>query len=287
MFFSIIISTFNRLTLLESCLVSVQLAINRAKHFPVEVIITDDSNNEDSMKLVQEDFPNFSYIKGEQKGPAANRNNGASKAVGKWLIFFDDDVIVKEDILTKYAELINSTQAEVFEGAIHPSDLTMMKKDMSECPVNINGNCFWSANFCIRADVFRKVNGFDERFTIAAQEDQDIYIRLKKYFIIYFAKDAIVTHPVRIISFKQKVFNIFRGVENWYLLETKHHKQSAKRFLKVSVSLIYSHLRAAFLNMKDLKLKSCLFSIFWIFSGLPFYFLLWVKSLVYKNEAYE
>lgn len=287
MFFSIIISTYNRPTLLKSCLVSVQSAITKADHISVEVIITDDSNNEDSVNLVQQHFPNFFYGKGAQRGPAANRNCGASKAVGKWFIFFDDDVIVKDDILIEYAALIHSIQAEVFEGAIYPSDFKMMKKDMSECPVNITGNCFWSANFCIRSDIFKQVNGFDERFTIAAQEDQDLYIRLKKHFTISFAKDAIVIHPVRIISLKQKIFNIFRGVDNWYLLETKHHEQSAKRFLKVSFSLIFSYLRATVLNINDLKLKSAFFSIFWILSGLPYYFLLWIKNSVYKNEVYE
>lgn len=287
MLFSIIISTFNRPTLLKSCLLSVELAIRNASHISIEVIVTDDSISDDSMELVVHFFPNYYYVRGPRKGPAANRNNGASKAKGEWLVFFDDDVIVNSNILRKYAELTNSSHVEVFEGAIHPSDFKMMKKDMSECPVNINGNCFWSANFCIKSNLFRQVNGFDERFTIAAQEDQDLYIRLQKNASINFAQDAIVIHPVRIASLSKKLRGIFAGVDNWYLLETKHHKQSIKRVLQVSLHLVYAHIRGTLLNIRDLKIKSAFFSFFWLLNGLPYFLLLSIKDYYTKKTVYE
>jgi glycosyltransferase involved in cell wall biosynthesis len=115
-------------------------------------------------------------VEGPKKGPAANRNKGAQTAKGKWLVFIDDDCLPDKELLLEYEKSIESNPAvKAFEGAIFPDNWELLKKDMAECPINIHGGYFWSANVCINKEIFFKINGFDEDFILAAQEDQLLY----------------------------------------------------------------------------------------------------------------
>jgi GT2 family glycosyltransferase len=164
-----------------------------------EVIISDDGHGYPAEPFCRENYPWVRYTHGPQRGPAANRNNGANLAKGEWLVFTDDDCLPEPGWLQAYADALQQYPAcKAFEGAILPDDWELLKKDMAECPVNTEGGCFWSANITISAELFRTVKGFDEQFKIAAQEDQDIFLQLKKHTCIPFHSNAVVVHPVRI-----------------------------------------------------------------------------------------
>ena len=44
--------------------------------------------------------------------------------------------------------------------------------------------------------LFAELNGFDQRFRIAAHEDQDLFLRIKKHTVVPFIAEAAVSHPV-------------------------------------------------------------------------------------------
>ncbi|MEI6523511.1 MAG: glycosyltransferase family A protein [Bacteroidota bacterium] len=275
MLFSIIIPTCNRNEQLGKCL---SLLINQVVISDYEIIVTDDSTDDIAKQFIKKKYSFVNWVSGPKKGPAANRNNGAKHARGEWLLFLDDDIIPANNLLESYYYAIRSFDGVfAFEGAIIPDNEKLLKLDMSECPINLHGGCFWSANICIRRDVFFELDGFDEQFKFAAQEDQDFFIRFIKKYKYEFVVKAFVIHPVRFISFRNKLFGIKKGITNWYLLETKHNYQSIGRVLKTSIYLIYSHLRGCYKNLLSLKFKSTLFSFIWIFVGMPIYLYLVVQ----------
>jgi len=189
MLFSVIIPTCNRNDLLEKCLHNLAPEFQTFDVSDFEVIVTDDSSTGDAKQLIVRMFPWVKWVEGPQKGPAANRNNGARHGTGKWLLFIDDDCAPEKDILNEYKDAIGQHPGCLaFEGAILPDDWEMLKKDMTECPVNTEGGYFWSANVCIETETFKRIDGFDENFLIAAQEDQDIFIRLKELTQVKFFK---------------------------------------------------------------------------------------------------
>src|SRR5580704_4187860 len=59
--------------------------------FLYEVIVSDDGIGADA--LIRTNFPWATYFQGPRRGPAANRNFGASQATGTWLLFLDDDCV--------------------------------------------------------------------------------------------------------------------------------------------------------------------------------------------------
>lgn len=197
MLFSIIIPTCNRPDLLQLCLNEIKPFIQKFPEQEYEVIVSDDSVNELSRTMMAAKFPQFIWLKGPQRGPAANRNNGACKAMGKWLIFLDDDCEPSQILLLEYAKAINHNPFTfVFEGAIScPRDFL---HSMETAPINENGGCLWSCNFCINKELFFEIGGFDTMFIYPHLEDVDFHKRIIQKHEICFVREAFVIHPPRI-----------------------------------------------------------------------------------------
>lgn len=221
--FSVIIPTFNRPEFLKECLKRLAPGRQSIESYLFEVIVTDDGKEGVSEIVCAQEFPFVRYTYGPGKGPAANRNHGAALARGEWFLFTDDDCLPDSDWIKSYIHAIEKfpgTQA--FEGAILPDDPKLLKKDLAECPVNENGGCFWSANIMISSFLFRRLGGFDEQFKIAAQEDQDLLLRIKMYTLPVFIKQSVVIHPVRIVSLIEQLKTVSIRMQNWIIYYDRH-----------------------------------------------------------------
>lgn len=196
-FFSVVIPTFERPEDLKNCLNSLDKAKQKDSP-PYEVIVTDDSLNEECKNLVLNEFPSVSWGEGKKNGPAGNRNAGVARARGKWIIFIDDDCIAQPEYLSVYFNTIQANKkVEVLEGRIFPN---RPRRTWAEgCPTNENGGMFWTSNLCVEKSVFKKLGGLDEQFEVA-YEDVDFARRLKeKGFNTLFVYEAAVCHPWRTV----------------------------------------------------------------------------------------
>lgn len=225
--------------MLEKCLLSIQNQHIEIETF--EVIISDDGEN---AKKLQTQFPNFVFVKGPQKGPAANRNNGVKFAKGEWLVFIDDDVIADPHLLQNfYHSVKNSEDSSAFEGAILPE--RPYNPATEDCPVNEAGGRFWSANIVIQRKLFTRIDGFDERYPFAALEDQDIYFRLLQETKIPFIKSAFVTHPIREKYFLRQIKFATKIYPIWLYHARKHR---VRLIFKFDRDILISHIRFYTLN---------------------------------------
>ena len=194
--FSIIIPTFNRNDLLNRCLLHL-IPEFQTTICPYEVIVSDDSIDDNAKELILKNFPWVKYISGPKTGPASNRNNGAKYAMGEWIIFLDDDCIPGKDWISSYeiAKKINP-KFLVLEGKTI-ADRERKRFD-EEAPVNLEGDNLWSCNFAIQKELFFSLSGFDEGFPYAAMEDTDFQCRVKFKNQILFVPNALVIHPWRL-----------------------------------------------------------------------------------------
>lgn len=224
MFFSVVIPTCNRVDSLSNCINSLMPDKQRFDQAEYEIIVTDDGNSDNTRLFLGNHFPTVKWVKGPSRGPAANRNNGARAAIGKWLIFIDDDVTACDDLLNNYKKaILQYKDILAFEGAIFPDNWSKIKGIFSECPVNTEGGCFWTANVCILKSFFIGLSGFDEDYTMAAQEDQDFYLKIKRYFIPQFVAKAIVIHPVRKITKLHFLIRYKSRIDNYIIYINKNH----------------------------------------------------------------
>lgn len=196
---SVIIPTCNRNYFLEKCLECLDPKVQALDESKYEVIVTDDSKLQQAKYFIEKNFDWVKWIAGPQKGPAANRNNGAKNATGEWLVFIDDDCLPNKSLLKTYETAIRSNKKiSVFEGCIKAN--REQQSLAEECPVNETGNYLWSCNFMISKKTFlNDLNGFDEKFPYAAMEDVELDYRLNKNKIEkVFVKEAFVIHPWRL-----------------------------------------------------------------------------------------
>ncbi|MDT8412406.1 MAG: glycosyltransferase [Vicingaceae bacterium] len=262
---SVIIPTCNRKELLKKCLDALSADNQEVNSFEYEIIVSDDSKNNETEKFITQDFPRIQYVKGPQKGPATNRNFGATKATGEWLIFIDDDCIPEKTLLNSYINAFKKNEHQVFEGKIIADRERKYYTD--EAPLNLNGGKMWSCNIAINKKLFEQLNGFEENFPFAAMEDVELHYRIsQKNIPIIFLPDAAVIHPWRphpgfsIISKRQKSL--------LYLI-AKHPELKRKHNFKWFITSIKNNLA---LHFKFFKVKDIPFVTLRNFLMLLLYF---------------
>lgn len=120
-------------------------------------------------------------------GPATARNAAAAQATGDLLAFVDADVVVAPDALPGMCGVLETERelAGIF-GAydrcpLEPNFMSQYK-NLSHAYVHETGSAvastFWAGLGAIRADVFRTIGGFDERFRRPSVEDIELGYRL-------------------------------------------------------------------------------------------------------------
>jgi glycosyltransferase involved in cell wall biosynthesis len=197
MLLSIVIPTYKRHEILGLCLKQLTPEIQKLSADSFEVIVSDDGFGEESQTLLKRDYPWAIHNRGPQKGPAANRNSGASIARGEWLIFLDDDCQPEPGFLSGYVEAIQKNpNYSIFEGRTLPDRPRATLAE--ESPVNAHGGYLWSCNFLIKRKLFFEVGGFCELYPYACMEDVDFREQLTKRDLKFlFVPEACVIHPWR------------------------------------------------------------------------------------------
>jgi cellulose synthase/poly-beta-1,6-N-acetylglucosamine synthase-like glycosyltransferase len=176
---SVIVPYFGPPDGLTSCL----LALRASSHDAFEVIPVDDGS-----RIAIEGVPNLVRLD-RRSGPAAARNAGAAWACGGILVFIDADVVVNPDTVARFEGTLDVTGADAVQACYtYPGGganaATRFLEDFQEYKADgIRGDAIGTLRggcFAVRAELFRSVGGFDERFTEPSQEDTDLGWRIAK-----------------------------------------------------------------------------------------------------------
>ena len=189
---TVVIPTRNRVEPLIRCLE--QLVPYVRNESGCEIIVSDDGDAQQTAAKLGAGLADVRVVQGPQRGPAANRNYGASQGTGDLIVFLDDDCLPEKDLIAVYRQAsVEHEEIGVFEGRISAIGTAAGFADSS--PVNETGGSLWSCNFAVRRKVFEAIGGFDERYPFPAMEDVDIRVRLLKVAKIRFQQNARVHHP--------------------------------------------------------------------------------------------
>jgi len=151
-----------------------------------EVLIAADGAVEDCGSLAESWGAQVVIVRGP-RGPAVARNRAAALASGDVLAFVDADVVAAPDALPGMCALLAAEPglAGVF-GAydLCPRERNFMSqyRNLSHAYVHEMGRpqawTFWAGLGAVRADAFRAIGGFDERFRRPSIEDIELGYRL-------------------------------------------------------------------------------------------------------------
>lgn len=189
----------------------------------VELIIVDNASGEDSVKLIQNEvskkkYKNIKLIQSNENGGFGKGCNlGASQAKGNYILFLNNDTVVKDAGILKMAKYLDDNpnvsilggQLRNVDGSLQASAgsfytlfkvvmlLTGMQKFglLDKSPKQIS-RVDWVKGglLMIRKDVFEKLKGFDEKIFMYT-EDMELCYRAKlKGFQTFFFPFTYVLH---------------------------------------------------------------------------------------------
>lgn len=228
--FSIIIPTYQRRDIVRDTVRSIcRLRFGGA----VEVIVVVDGSTDgtaDAVARIDCPFP-IMVIEQANRGQAAARNRGAAAATGKILLFLDDDMICRPDLLDQHAGGHAAGADAVIGNFIETGsciagiDLppgTNKSSPRGERPLTAFD--MFGGNISVSRAAFDKVGGYDESFTRGGTyggEDVDFGHRLLKHFKVSFAGDALCDHRKQ-LSPREYVERAVRSANSEARLLGKH-----------------------------------------------------------------
>lgn len=121
---SIIVCTYNRAKYLYDALASI--ASNDFPHDEYEIVLVNNNSTDDTEKKCKQftaNYPDvtFRYCSENKQGLSFARNKGIAESKGDFLVFLDDDVVVKSDYLRNLkTNLDNTPDLMAFGGKITP-----------------------------------------------------------------------------------------------------------------------------------------------------------------------
>lgn len=211
---SVITLTHNKLLYTQRCLPS----LLQSSFSNWELIVVDNGSNDGTVEWLhsfkdsaQEHKVEVTILQNKSNiGCSTSRNQGARVAKGEKLVFMDNDVALRSrNWLGKLVSVLDSSQVigivgpklvypfqpyniQFAGGAVSRSGRVQFvgrgdSRDEPRYNYKREVQCFISACFMIKRDVFEKANGFDEMFNPVEYEDIDLsyHVRSMGYTIIY------------------------------------------------------------------------------------------------------
>jgi glycosyltransferase involved in cell wall biosynthesis len=222
-YFSIIIPYHNSKDTIGSLLDSI---VDSKKAPPLEVIVVDDGSEKPANNVIPAKagilkIPH--HVRDDKmrkwktldvrihtlfynKGPGAARNRGAVIAKGKFLVFFDSDVVLFPDALHNLWQIYTNDPDIVAVTGVWVKHQRTKKffpnfKALRDWSYWINerdksGYYYLFSTRCasIKREVFKRLKGFDERYTSPLVEDIEFTYRVARRYAIIFAPNVRVHH---------------------------------------------------------------------------------------------
>jgi len=278
---SIVLCTYNRAELFRIALKSLVIQEN-ISGFDFEIIIIDDGSKDYTKKLAKNFIKNnptikIRYIHLEGRGIAGARNVGIKEACGKWIAFFDDDQWAEPQWLCELYRVGENMEADCVAGVILLDIPNRSNTKITPFCRGLLGEKLFdskirkysrrasfglgSGNLMIRRTLFSRIGIFDEKILIGC-EDADLVWRA-----------------------------ILNGSEMWHVPNAVVHHIIPETRLQIEY-FIYVSLRIgvadARLRHKYRGMLKCLIGLLRrILRNLGRYVLLFLKSIILKNESYS
>jgi GT2 family glycosyltransferase len=210
---SIIIPVFNQLEYTHACLASLQAAQEQPRF---EVIVVDDCSTDGTPEVIAQ-IPGVVFLRNDSNsGFIASCNTGAKAARGKYLVFLNNDTLVKPGWLTALVDTFREERRAGIVGSklLYPDgrlqeaggiiwkDASGWNYGKSDDPGKPEYNYLRDVDYCSAAalmvpkPLFESVGGFDPRYAPGYYEDTDLAFKVRQagYRVLYQPLSAVIHH---------------------------------------------------------------------------------------------
>ncbi len=204
---SLVISTFNRLPMLQELLDALGRQTLPVEQF--EVIVVDDGSRVPAAPALEQRTDPFTLtvLTQQNAGAAAARHAGIMRATGEVVVITDDDMLVPPDFLAEHLAaheaghtlVLGHIAADPTLGEkplferFHAQQLARFVARFKDHPTAVRGVMVCTGNVSFRRDDYLRVGGFDR--SLDRSEDRELGVRLQKAGAkLYFAEKARTTN---------------------------------------------------------------------------------------------
>ncbi len=212
---SVIVLMHNNIAMTQDCLGHLAEAVQDLDH---EVILLDNASSEDTRPIFgcAGMFRDFHIIRASQNTVFSAANNmGAADSLGDWLLFLNNDAIVKRNSVKQLLDpfcrdrMIGITGGKLLypgERAVQHAGICQMLWDHpsnygvgatpADPRINSRGDRFAvsGAMLCISKEAFKAVGGFDERY-VWGTEDIDLCLKVRAAgWRVVYCPEAVAVH---------------------------------------------------------------------------------------------
>jgi GT2 family glycosyltransferase len=246
---SIIIPVYNKWMYTRACLVSI---FQNTHNIPYEVIIGDDGSSDGTVNIASW-FANVRVVKTEKNlGFLGNCDNAAKSARGKYVLFLNNDTIVREEWLDYLVRLIEGSddiglvgpKLIYHDGRLQEAGGIIWKDasgwnygwgdDPEKPEYNYVKDVDYISGACllVRKSLWNEIGGFDSRFAPAYYEDTDLAFEIRKSgFRTVYQPESEVIHLEGISNGKDigsgmkryQLENESKFLEKWKVELEKNH----------------------------------------------------------------
>ena len=277
---SIIILNYNVRYFLETCILSVQKAI---ENLDAEIIVVDNNSSDESCRMMKNRFPNVKLIENQENTGFPKGNNiGVKQAKGEYICILNPDTIVAEDTFVKL--LTESSQlsagiigCKLIDGKgnflpeskrgiptpwvsftkifglykVFPKSKLFNQYYAQHLSENQSGNVdiLVGAFMVMKRELYNEIGGFDENCFMYSDDIDLSYMALK------LGKENYYFHETTVIHFKGE--------------STVKDETYMKRFQEAMNFFYKKHFRVSILFSFFMKIGIVFFSFFKMFQGKP------------------
>lgn len=175
--------------------------LKRQKFRSFEVIVVDGHSEDRTAQIARRGARLLTIRK---RGVSVARNFGAESAKGRILLFMDADTKPSPGLLDEYHSIFSDSSVVAATGPIYPLESTKFRIRAGylfvsvifvKLSIMLKRPTIVGSNFAVRADVFRKVKGFNEK--LMTYEDWDLSGRISRMGRIRYSEDAKVYTSAR------------------------------------------------------------------------------------------
>jgi glycosyltransferase involved in cell wall biosynthesis len=301
---SIVIPTHNSKKTIYDLLSSI--SISNFRHFKeIEVLIIDDCSKDQTVTIVKNIIPYLKFklvLKHLNKnvGPARARNQGVKKAVGKYILFLDSDVILAKNTLNCAFQFAKIGKIRAFTGIWHYRQYTKKffpqfkaLRDWAywfiEREKNARYYLFSTRIAGIEKKLFNQIGGFNINYPEPTIEDIELTYRIEKIKKIKFSSKLLVYHEFE--DFWPIAVKYFKRSRDWIQLYQKRLRfdpvaTSKKEAVKSITAGLFIAFALSTLLFRTLIYPSILFFLIFSLLELKFWmFLLKKKGLIFLLKS--
>ena len=245
-YFSIIIPTYNRASIVKR---AIDAALQQSFH-DFEIIVVDDGSTDDTQEILQSIVDSrITQIYQSNKGVCAARNTGASKAIGKYLLFYDSDDILMPSALNDFKNANVDDKADLLFGDVEKINMhqkeTKIIRSSNPYGNNKGTGLYIAGSFCISKSFFEKIGGYDEHISFGENTELRFRIDLQKPQKV-FTNSIVLKYEVSTDGGSSNLIN--KIVSNEYIM--KKHEYYFQQYPKVK-QMYFQNNAIAYFKLKE------------------------------------